>query len=444
MFHKIAHFKTAITTITGKLKTNKFRNLADLIGWVEKSWAPMLLAISALIFFRTTFLPSAKKITHGFAAYYTASQLVIEHRAGSMFYNDKAFQAEVERVTHGQASDIYWANPPTTAVMFMPLAPLSIESARRLWTGVSLASLLLAVVISGRVTLKTPFQTKSFFLATTVLFLSVPLASNFQYGQVYTLIFLFYAIALIALHSGLEWLAGIFLALALALKASGLPLLVLLTLRGRWHLVTRVLVAFITLALLSMPLVGFSTWRVYLFDALPKFLADPVIAVTAYQTVPGFIRHLFAYDRIWNPIPLADWPIFASLASLLISFAFAGVASSRAKQTSLEWTFCMGLLLSVILVPAAEQHHYILLFPAFLLAADSLSVPKALLYGSAALVALSLDYTAKDLTQGGWALLAYPRLYGAILLFIALCYYKDEPTAGDFEAVNIDAYSRSQ
>ena len=444
MFDKIAHFKNKVLMIMGRFNTKTFRDLANLTIWVEKSWGLILLTISVVVFFMTTLLPSAKKITHGFAAYFTASRLVIEHRGGSIFYDDNAFQAEVTQVTHGQASDIYWANPPTTAVMFMPLASLSIDSARRIWTCLSLISLVLGVVISGLVIFKTPFQTKSFFLAASVLFLSVPVAANFQYGQAYTLIFLFYTIALFAMNSGLEWLAGSFVALALALKASGLPLLVLLILRGRWRIVMWVLLVFISVTLLSIPLVGLSTWRVYVFVALPNFLADPVIAATAYQTIPSFIRHLFTYDHIWNPNPLVHWPTFASVISLLMTIGLVGIASWRSSKTSPTQMFCLGLILSVILVPAAEQHHYVLLLPAIFFAVHSPTTPKPLLYVSAALLALSLDYTAKDFTNGGWALLAYPRLYGAILLFIALCYHEDDILSRDVEAINIDAYSRTQ
>ena len=418
--------------------------MSAFIDWIKKFWAPMLLAMSCSIFLIAIFFPSLHKITYGFSAYYTAAHLVAEHRGGSIFYDDHTFQTEVERLTDGQAVDIYWANPPTTALMLLPLAKLSITKAHIVWLGILLIALFLAVVISGLSIFKTPFRTTVFYLATSILFISVPIAKNFQYGQVYVLLLAFYAIALLALNFGIDWLAAFFLAFALALKASGLPLFVLLLLRGRWRLVLWTIIVLIGFGLLSIPLIGCSTWRNYLFYALPRFLRDPVIAVAAYQTVPGLVRHLFAYDHTWNTRPLVNSPALAFLAGPLISFVLVGLAGFRSRKTSLTWTFCTGLILSVILVPAAEQHHYVLLFPAFLLAIYSPFIPKVPLYISAALIVLPIDSLSAGLSSGWWALLAYPRLYGAILLFVLLQYYRAELPSLEQEGISTDAFSHAQ
>ena len=418
--------------------------MSEATRFTNRLWGPMLLGVSVLITLFTTVLPSSKRITHGFAAYYTASRLILEHRGGPIFYDDTAFQAQVAAKTSGQAADIFWANPPTMGLMFIPLATLSISDARYIWTLISLISLILAVTISGLVIFKTPFRTKEFYFSASILFLSVPVARNFQFGQVYIFLLLIYVTALLALRYNFDWLAGFLTAFALALKASGLPLLVLLALRGRWQLIVWTLITFAVMTFLSIPLVGVSTWLIYLFDVIPQFLADPVIAVTAYQTVPGFIRHLFIYNPIWNPDPLADWPMFASIIGLLIALEFVGISSWGSQRTSLEWTFCIGLLLSLILVPVAEQHHYVLLFPAFLLAVHSSNVPKWLLFVAAALIVLPLEYMNKNLSSGWWALLAYPRLYGAILLFFILQFHLDNFVTYDSQAINIDALPRAK
>ena len=418
--------------------------MSETTNFINKLWGPMLLGVSVLITLFTTVLPSSKRITHGFAAYYTASRLILEHRGGSIFYDDKAFESQVEEMTSGEAADIFWANPPTMALIFIPLATLSIHHTRDVWTLISLISLILGATISGFVIFKAPFRKNEFYLSTSILLLSVPVARNFQFGQVYIFLLVVYAFALLALHYHFDWLAGFLLGFALALKASGLPLLVLLFLRGRWKLIVGTFVALAALALLSLPLVGVSTWLIYLFEVIPKFLADPVIAVTAYQTIPGFTRHLFTYDLIWNSNPLVDWPTFASLVSLLITLAFVGIAGWRSRRTSLEWTFCIGLVLSLILVPAAEQHHFVILFPAFLLAVYSPNVSKWLLFTAAALIALPLESMNKDLSSGWWALLAYPRLYGAILLFSILHFNQNDFVSRDSQAINIDAISRAQ
>ena len=401
--------------------------MPDAIIFVKRFWTLALLAISTLVFIVNTALPSSSKITYGFAAYYTSSRLLMEHHNGSIFYDDIAFRAEVERTTNGQASDIYWANPPTTAIMFMPLVFLSPIEARHLWIGVSFLFLVIAIVLFGGVLYKAPFQAKPFYLVTSAFLFSMPLARNFNDGQAYVLLLAFYALALYALDSCNDWLAVFCLAAVLLLKTSGLPLLALLAIRGCWRLVGRVFVGFMVLSIISLPWVDTSTWQIYLLRAVPNFIADPVISVTAYQTVPGFIHHLFVYDLIWNPGPLKNWPNFADAASWLIILALVIIAGVRSKNASLEWTFCVGLLLSVILIPAAEQYHYVLLFPAFLFAFSSPQSPRVPLLIAATLVALPLMYTSVSLTQGWWSLFAYPRLYGGILLYILLLITCNEP-----------------
>jgi hypothetical protein len=243
-------------------------------------------------------------------------------------------------------------------------------------------------------------------------------------------------IALFTLSSGLDWLAGLWLGLVLALKGSGIPLLVLLLFRGRWQVVIGALLTSTALALFSLPLIGIAAWRNYLFDVVPKFLADPVIAVTAYQTIPGFTEHMFAYDVIWNPSPFVNWPVFAKISSLFTGLMLVGTAAMHSRRAELEWTFCVGLLLSVILIPAAEQYHYVLLFPAFLLAVHNPMIPKVPLYISVVLVTLPLDYMTESLTLGWWALMAYPRLYGAIILFIILYFHREDTKLGPSNEAN--------
>lgn len=403
------------------------------------------MVISLIILITFTWLPATNEITHGFAAYYASSRLILDHRGGALLYDDGVFRAEVEALTEGRARDIYWANPPTTALLFLLLAKLSINDARYVWMLVSLIAVLLALSLSGLVILKFPLYTNAFYIASSLFLLSTPLAENFRFGQAYAVMLAFYTFALCAAYFGYDRLAGFWLGLVLTLKGSGIPLMILLLFRGKWQVVIGAFLTSAALALVSLPLIGVAAWRIYLFDVVPRFLADPVITMTAYQTVPGFIQHLFAYHPIWNPAPIINLPVVATIASKLTGLMLLGVAAKHSRRAALEWTFCVGLVLSVILIPAAEQHHYVLLFPAFLLGIHSIQVPKVPLYISAALVALPLDYMTMALTSGWGALFAYPRLYGAIILFILLHLHGKAVKLGPAsEANKLDAVAGDQ
>ena len=395
--------------------------------YIRESWAQVILVVSILAFLIRIVVPSSGTITRGFGAYYTASRLILEARAELILYDDDAFRAEVERNTNHKASDIFWANPPTTALMFLPLAFFSPESARVLWTLFSGLCLILAIALLDGALIGSSLQRKPFYLITSGFLWSAPLADNFYFGQAYVLILLLYSLAIYAVRFRMDWLVGFCLAIALALKASGIPLLVLLAIQGRWRLLAYALLCFSALAIATLPLVGVSLWQTYLLHVVPDFINDPTISVTAYQTIPGFLHHLFIYHYLWNPDPIVNWPTFAVIANWLLMIALFLIAGTHSKHASLEWVFCIGLLLSALLVPAAEQHHYILLFPAFLFVAHAPNLPCVPLFIAVALLAIPLTYSSKELSQGWWSLFAYPRLYGGIILYFLLLIIPNEP-----------------
>jgi hypothetical protein len=279
--------------------------------------ARIILGISIFAFLFRVAGPSLWNVTHGFGAYYTASRLVIESRAG-ILYDDAAFRAEVERNTDNRASDIFWANPPTTALMFLPIAFISAESARVTWIGFSVLCLLLTVVLMWHNFNGSSSSKKVFYLVLSGFLLSAPLYDNFKYGQAYVLVLVLYSLAFYALHFRMDWLAGFCIAMALALKASGVPLLILLAILGHWPLLARITICFGGGAIISLPLLHISLWHEYILYVIPAFLKDPTIAVTAYQTIPGFLRHLFTHHDIWNPAPIANWPALAVAANGLV------------------------------------------------------------------------------------------------------------------------------
>jgi hypothetical protein len=71
--------------------------------------------------------------------------------------------------------------------------------------------------------------------------------------------------------------------------------------------------------------------------------------------------------------------------------------------------------LSVLSLPAVEEPHFVLMaIPLALLPLDAFELA---IIG--ALLIVPLEFTSERFTNGWWALLAYPRLYGAWLLWFA-------------------------
>jgi hypothetical protein len=94
------------------------------------------------------------------------------------------------------------------------------------------------------------------------------------------------------------------------------------------------------------------------------------------------------------------------------------------RSQRVEPWIAAGTTLSVLSLPAVAEPHFVLM--AIPLALLRLGIVE--LAAIAALLIVPLEFTAERFTSGWWALLAYPRLYAAWLLWGAAvreiwCYY---------------------
>ena len=115
------------------------------------AWASVILqaclwgsvAVLVVDFARFT-TSAATRSSGGFVAYYTAARLLRQGVPVSQFYDEERFRAEVQR--YGPAiGDVYNVNPPTAALMLLPLTGLDYRTARIVWTVVNLVIWTVAV-----------------------------------------------------------------------------------------------------------------------------------------------------------------------------------------------------------------------------------------------------------------------------------------------------------
>src|SRR5436190_4099647 len=168
-------------------------------------WLAALLA-----FIQRVLIPSAKTMTYGFMGYYTASWLFAHGQWTPEAYGDVYFNSVVETLSGGQVGDIISYNPPAVALILWPLADLSPERARWIWTLTN--GILLA--LAGGIMFQTIAQTRPvngwLWLALSALVLAyAPLAENFRFGQVYVFLLLLYVVGLWALVRERDTLAGL-------------------------------------------------------------------------------------------------------------------------------------------------------------------------------------------------------------------------------------------
>src|SRR5688572_5890452 len=157
-----------------------------------RALAGMLAAMVLAIF--TVF--SASSVTHGFVSYYTASRLLIDGDLGPLAYDDQWFGDAVKRLTESNVREIFIPNPPTMALMALPVAGLDAQSARAVWL---IASLLLFIAgIAALVNYQALRNRDVSIPVLLLMMLSPAVFTNLRIGQGYLIVFgLFAATALL-------------------------------------------------------------------------------------------------------------------------------------------------------------------------------------------------------------------------------------------------------
>ena len=179
---------------------------------------------------------------------------------------------------------------------------------------------------------------------------------------------------------------------------------------------------------------GWPAWEAYL-ALLRDLSSQPERAVTAYQTWLSWCRHLFTFDAQWNPAPVGEMPALANWVYGLGAAGMVGLTVWLARRVTGSPTateaigppdllFAAAVILGLVLSPLSLDYHYsLLLLPVFILLQWSRQAQRPawrvwlLLLLALVAVAADLPYRSPRLAEGWWALLAYPKLYGALLLW---------------------------
>ncbi len=379
----------------------------------------ILVAVLLVNFVRHAALGATSR-THGFIAYYTLARLVAEGTNIAPSYNYSPwFQSQMDRFQPG-ISDVNY-NPPTTALLLLPFSDLEYEQARVAWTLLG----VIALVVAGGWLLGALHLGGWYTPALVGLVLMYePLLANFRLGQAYVLMFALLVTAWAAYHYERESLLGIVIGLLFVFKLVGLFLWLLLAVQGRWRTIALGIATVLLLLLGSLPWIGLSAWQAYI-PFMISVASEPGRAVTAYQDVSGFFSHLLTFDALWNSTPLVNLPGLSAWLSWLTFGVMVAVSvywARRLRGAQADLIFGAFVVLGVVLGPLALDYHYaLLLVPIGILVARLKRQASVwhwvFLALASVLIAADLPYRSPGLAVGALALLAYPKLYGACLLW---------------------------
>jgi hypothetical protein len=388
----------------------------------------LLAAMALLYFLSQVVLPAASRNTYAFSVYYTSSRLALHGEAdaricGQWFYEQQHI------LGFGDRADAFCGfGPPTMAVVMMPVAGFPPDVARAIWVSLDLGMIAAIIAIAwhfanGNGRLSPHLYTLFIPMSLVVAVLFWPIRAEIRAGQIHLLLALLYALWLYGFATRGDRLCGAALAALTLAKLGGLPLWIFMFCCRRWRALgwSAGLVAIALAA--AVPFFTLEFWQIDLQKVLAT-TGRPEAAAPAYQTLLSLLRQTFQYDPQWAPRPLLDapWaplPLLAAVAIILIA------ATLAAHRKGLELHAAMAMLCIIVpLQPAGEQYHYAQLFVVLLiLIASSKHLRENVMVHLILCVAMSLfalpPYFLHTNAFSGLpaALLAYPRLYGALMLW---------------------------
>lgn len=395
--------------ILAKLLTKVFRYKVQIL-WVIAS-----VIVAYFIFFN---VKNAALPSYGFASYYTASRLLLEGEYVSSFYDDDWFSERVEKYVPG-VYEIYLVNLPTTSLVALPIAAFDYKTARIIWITFNL---LILLVVVGLIVSKMKYRDAWLPLVLLIFLSFQPLYANISFGQIYIFIFCLLVLGWFAFAAQNEKILGIIIGVIFILKTAGTFLWILLAIQKKWKSLLWVLVTALFLFVITLPFFGLNSWLAY-GNKLINYTDSPTLSVTAYQSVHSFFHHLFVFNEQRNPEPVINLPIIGKSLTIIFTLCILIVTIvSALKFKKSDLAFGSFIIAGLILNPATIDYHYVLILIPIIILIDWLKNNPApgvwtIFLFSFILIALSIPYTSPKVTSGLWAVLAYPKLYGALGLW---------------------------
>jgi len=398
--------------------------------------ALLLLAALAFVLVARGMVPAMTKIDTDFPNYFTAAKIVADGGNVGRLYDDAWFQGQMRRYDVGKPSQGKFAPfPPPTALLLVPLAQLQPLSALRVVAGVSTLCLVGSIILLARILSWSLVDSAVF-----VLLSGYAVLNALRFGQPYIVVSSSCILGYYAHLKGRPVLAGMCFGLFAPIKYFPVVILIYFAFRKEWKLVLGGATAILAVATVSIGVLG---WKIH-EDFLSSVLGNHLIAnlsmqdpfTASFQSFDTLSRRLFIFDAMSNPHPLIVLPrlqgvsvliakasIFLVAIATLIKLARSGVGTAIAPSVGL-----LGIL-TLLLAPATASYHFVLLWlPVGLLINYFLRrrapIGAYFILGIYALIGFfPYRFTVPFEGRGGLTVLAYPRLFLLLAMFIACVYF---------------------
>ena len=345
---------------------------ANLIRGVTIVLAVVALVAGTYNLGRATFGP---RLGQDFTAYYVAGKLIRAGDAERMYGTQEEFQQEADRfgvtgpAAEGDRDGRIGGNdsvepflyPPVAAVLLLPVTLLPLGAAKMAFLLLNLVAQFAAIAILFAD--RAPPQRRVLTVAGWVLVLALfPFFWGLYLGQANSLVFLACALALRQVRRGDQLGGGALIAVAALLKVFPVVLLGLLLLKRQYRAVAASVATMAVLSLLSLPVVGLSTFRRFFTEVIPE-ITSRVEPFVRNQGISGTLHRLLTDNPYVRP--LVDSPALARALGTVLSLVVVAlvvwgtrrVALDRTapRRFALEWGIWLA---AAVLVSSISWEHY--------------------------------------------------------------------------------------
>ena len=400
-------------------------------GWKRLVTLLLLMALTILFVVRGV-APALTRVDSDFPSYFTAAKIVADGKSADRLYDESWFQEQMRLYHIGKPERGKFSPfPPPTALLLLPLTDLEPLNALRVVTVASILCLLLAAAVLARI------LSWGYLESTTFILLSgYAVWNSLRLGQPYVVVSASCILGYYARLRGAPVLAGLCFGLFVPIKYFPVVILIYFACRREWKIVLGGAAAALAVTAVSIAMLGWKVHEVFLSSVLGSHLVahlsmqDPY--AVSFQSFDTLFRRLFVFDATANPHPwiaaarLQVVGVLVAKMTLLCIAIGTLVKIARSSDITDKAAPSVGILgiLTLLLAPATATYHFTLLWLPVGLLISQLYREHARycafwMLGLYTLIGFFPYWIAYRFDgHGGLTLLAYPRLYLLMAMFM--------------------------
>lgn len=396
----------------------------------------LLLAVLVVYLVLKGVIPAVTAITDDFPEYFTSAKSVRDGQDAAKLYDGEWFRGQTRRY-HVGSQEIpgeFTPYPPSTALLLMPLTDFKPLTALRVVTALNVVCLICSMFLVSRI-----FGWRLLESALYILLSGWALHTGLRFGHPYILISTFCLLGYYFYRKRMPLLAGLCLGVFVPIKYYPVIVLAGFALHRQWRVLLGGGVAIAAVALVSIGVLGWQVHQIFLLDVLANHLSRHIIPgprfTAVFQSFDTLFERLFILDPVRNPQPwlsaarAATLGIAATKGLLVLVAGAALIPLVRVRNVrSIEPTIGILGILVLLIAPGSGTYAFVLLWlPVALLIdyflSERASVPAYLILSIYTLIGfIPYGHTFPFEGHGGLTVLAFPRLFLLLAMFVVCIY----------------------